>query len=482
MNDRMLRLDAILDELVEVERSLARGAARRARLLAEATAVRLAQAERGSEGLAMRSLVAEIGCATRVSEGTVARLVNEAEILVGSLPGTLEALSSGAISYRHAQVVARHAVSVPVGARAGFEAVVLHEAEVLTPSRFERVVRRERERVHPESIEERTVAAQAERSVRFEPDVDGMAWLVCHLPAVVAVAVDDRLDRLARAARSAGEGRTHGQLRADALGELLLGGGAGAGAGAGSDTGSGSGVGDGCDRIVPTVVLTVPALTLLGHDAGQARLEGYGPIDVPTARRLAARAPSFVRILTHPESGETVSVGRTRYRPPADLRLALELADEFCRFPGCARRASRCELDHTEDWAGGGETSRANLHHLCVRHHHVKHDSTGWRVAAGRDRILRWTSPTGRTYETRPSGSPASPWPRSAVRAPLPARSTPLDSCTRGPERRRRPVFRDESARDHLLVGSPGRSLTTGRPTTRGTSAPDPRLDEPPPF
>lgn len=153
------------------------------------------------------------------------------------------------------------------------------------------------------------------------------------------------------------------------------------------------------------MIVTVPALSLLGHDGGQAELHGFGPIDIDTARRLAARAPSFVRILTHPETGETLSVGRTRYRPPPDLRLALLLDDETCRFPNCNRRAESCEVDHTTDWAHGGETGRANLHHLCPKHHHLKHDSSGWRVVARPGRTLEWSSPTGRHYVTRPSAS-----------------------------------------------------------------------------
>jgi hypothetical protein len=146
----------------------------------------------------------------------------------------------------------------------------------------------------------------------------------------------------------------------------------------------------------------VPALSLLGHDGGAAELHGFGPIDIDTARTLAARAPSFVRILTHPDTGETLSVGRTRYRPPPDLRLALLLDDGACRFPNCNRRTESCELDHTADWAAGGETERANLHHLCPKHHHLKHDSTGWSVVALPGRILDWTSPTGRRYRTAP--------------------------------------------------------------------------------
>jgi hypothetical protein len=57
-------------------------------------------------------------------------------------------------------------------------------------------------------------------------------------------------------------------------------------------------------RITPTVHVTVPVLALLGHGDEPAMLEGYGPIDVETARLLTANAPSLTRLLTHPETGQ----------------------------------------------------------------------------------------------------------------------------------------------------------------------------------
>ncbi|GAA2243466.1 HNH endonuclease signature motif containing protein [Herbiconiux moechotypicola] len=431
-------MDAILDELVEVASVIAAATARRARLLAEATALRLQQAGTGASGVAMRSLVAEIGCATKTSEGTVLRLVNDAETLVSHLPATLAALSSGTIDYRHAQSMVEHAVSLPQDARATFESRVLPVAESTTPAKFDKHARREREALHPESIEIRAAQAAEGRSVCLESAVDGMAWLVCHLPAVEAVAIDDRLDRIARSRRSAGESRTHAQLRADALAALLLRRSPSAVNRAPQPAGDVGGLGDpgdpgeselleAADSVVPTVVLTVPVLSMLGHDGGPAELAGHGPIDLPTARRLAARAPSFVRILTDPDTGETLSVGRTRYRPTTDMRLALRLADETCRFPNCTRAAARCELDHTTDWAHGGGTDRGNLHHLCSKHHHLKHDGSGWSVRSRTARSLEWSSPTGRRYTTAPPG--------------------------RRQEATRRPVFRAES--DEPVPGDP---------------------------
>lgn len=160
--------------------------------------------------------------------------------------------------------------------------------------------------------------------------------------------------------------------------------------------------------IRPTVAVTVPVMTLLGTSEEPGHLEGYGPIDASTARDLAARAPSFTRILTHPENGVVLSVGRDTYTVPADLKRWLRLRDETCRFPGCQRRAARCDIDHVIDWAHDGTTDHDNLIHLCRHHHRIKHQ-TGWTVSMhpggpGRSNgITAWSSPTGRTYTDHPT-------------------------------------------------------------------------------
>lgn len=198
--------------------------------------------------------------------------------------------------------------------------------------------------------------------------------------------------------------------------------------------------------IKPQVAVTVPVMTLLGLSDEPGDLAGHGPIDAHTARRLAAQAPSFLRILTHPETGAVLSVGRDRYAVPADLRSWLRLRDETCRFPGCSRRAQRCDIDHVKDWAHGGTTDHDNLIHLCRKHHRLKH-TTGWTVstrppggsssgpstrqassqpdvpssrqeslhrAPARDRgvlaadVVHWTTPSGHSYvdhAARPLGS-----------------------------------------------------------------------------
>lgn len=346
--------------------------------------------------MARRTLTTEIACALRVPERTADALVEESKSLVHELPGTLEALRDGAISYRHGQRLIEHAGSLSADARRGFEAAMLPFAKRLTVSKFDAKARTVRERTDPSTITSRHVTAAENRELRFEPGRDGMAWLSAHLPAATALAAYDRLTGIAISLQGTAESRTLTQLRADVVGDLLI-------DGITCDTEHST-----ADRgIRPRVLVTVPVLTLLGHSKEPGTLEGYGPIDPDAARRLPAHAPSFTRLLTHPETGTVLSVGRDSYSVPSDLRTWLRVRDGTCRYPGCNRAAKRCDIDHTCDWQFNGRTEHDNLAHLCPAHHGVKHNTT-WTVAHApddansSDGTLEWTSPSGKRYRTEP--------------------------------------------------------------------------------
>lgn len=332
--------------------------------------------------VAQRELATELATALRVPERTAERLVAESKTLQQQLPATREALASGEISYRHAQAMMEQAWSLPPEAATDLERAALPYAKKLTVAKFAGRARQLRERAHPESIAARKGRCAADRSVELDPAQDGMAYLTAYLPAETAQAIHNRISDVARSLQGRDEARTLSQLRADVFADALLGGPCGGG-------------------IRAHVLVTVPVMTLLGLDEQPATLEGYGPIDADTARRLAAHAPSFTRLLTHPETGAVLSVGRDRYAVPADLRLWLRLRDQSCRFPGCNRAARRCDIDHTDDWYHGGHTRHDNLAHLCESHHNVKHH-TRWRARQLGDGVIEWTSPAGKTYTTEP--------------------------------------------------------------------------------
>ncbi|TFD57477.1 HNH endonuclease [Cryobacterium sp. Hh7] len=365
---------------------------------------------------AEEGLVAELGCLLRVHENTARNLLCVSKLLQHDLPATRARLADGTISYRHVEIIVNNALSLPDGAWATFEADALTGVEDLTVGQLKKRAITVRELSHPESIVKRHKKALCERWFSVLPAQDGMACLEMILSQEDAAAISDRVDTVARSLHNAAavepvDSRTLGQQRLDVAVDLLLTG--------VTETGLGAGV-------QGLVNVTVPVLTLMGLSDEPGTLDGFGPIDAETARRVAATAKSFTRILIHPETSVVLSVGKTRYKVPADLKKWLEIRDGTCRFPGCTRQARHSEVDHTHDWQYNGETRWDNLAHLCKRGHRLKTES-GWDVQQGNDGILHWISPAGKHYATHPATRLG---PNSAAAA---SERSPADDTTKQP-------------------------------------------------
>jgi len=391
--------------------------------------------------VARRTIISETACLTRVAERTIERQMDEARFLCGYAPVTFTALAAGEISYRHALVMLEQIRTLPLEDQAAFEESILPQARSLAVGRFRDRARRLREKLHPESIEVRTRDAFAERRTYWEPAQDGMGWLHWYGTARDTIAAYDRINVLARpntgtrAAAGAGTGtdavtdtatdpaaaaRSLDQLRADITSALLLDG--------ITPTGMGAG-------IRGKVMVTVPVLTLLGRSDEPGTLEGYGPISPEAAREIAADAPSFTRLLIHPETGILLSVGTRQHRVTKAMRKVIRHRDETCRFPGCSRPARTSDIDHTLDWQYGGPTDHDNLAHLCEPHHRLKHLSQ-WSVTQERGGVLRWTSPGRRSYLTDPANPIAPPTPAPPAPTPLKRRRSRRADLTGLPPRR----------------------------------------------
>ncbi|MEL7977799.1 DUF222 domain-containing protein [Isoptericola sp. F-RaC21] len=417
----LARVSAAIDEVVELQRQVDALEARklvateRARVEAErAEAALLAHddVELSRAGaarrrdLARRAFTADLATALRLTEQAAGHLLDTARTLavdVGA-PGraTLDALRHGRLSLAHATAVADTLAELPdQDARGLVEGAVLPSATRCTLPQLRRRLRRARDAAHPEPFVERHRRAAESRAVYVDPGTDGMAWLTAHLPAPVAHAAYDRLTRAGTRAREAGDTRTLAQLRADAAADLLL---AGTETRTGLDADTTDRVPDPLEvvrRIVPTVRVTVPVLSLLGSSDVAADLDGHGPVDAATASRLTAAAPSLRRLLVDPVDGRVLGTDPGTYTVPAALRAFLRARDGVCRFPGCTRAAARCDVDHVVAWSDGGRTVADNLTHLCRHHHVMKHQSV-WRSGLDPNGAVTWTSPTGRTHRDPP--------------------------------------------------------------------------------
>ena len=93
------------------------------------------------------------------------------------------------------------------------------------------------------------------------------------------------------------------------------------------------------------------------------------------------------------------------YRPPPTLQHLIRIRQQACAFPGCRRPASQCDLDHTVPFQRGGLTCECNLAPLCRRHHEAK-QAPGWWLEQSSPGRLSWTTPSGRSYSTRPTVYP----------------------------------------------------------------------------
>ncbi|WP_209066809.1 HNH endonuclease signature motif containing protein [Arthrobacter pigmenti] len=191
------------------------------------------------------------------------------------------------------------------------------------------------------------------------------------------------------------------------------------GAGAGGPAGAGTGgTGhDGQDPLDSDVNgFHLNGADLNGADSGagvpdlegctDGHLDGYGPIDPETARNLAAHAPSFTRILVHPETGAVLSVGRDRYRPPKHLQDWVRITHPTCIHPGCNRSSWTSEIDHTIPWAHGGTTELSNLAPRCKLHHTLKTDGIWADFTTDPSGAVHSTSLAGKTYTTLPEPPP----------------------------------------------------------------------------
>lgn len=407
--------------------------------------------------------VTEVSTACALSEGTAARVLNDAAELTTTHWEVLEAVEAGEISEAHARIILDQAGSLPVRLAERFASIALRRTRTRhgrrrTPAELRVCLRRLREQLHPESLAARKQAAQRERGVWFRAEPDGMCTLSAFLTAEVGMAIYNGLDRDARLASAraaelrelrdipghgavAGPGTAPGvglasgpgvapdsptlsEFRAEALAYRLFG---------GTVLGGPEKLFDGPDgaepgAFRPEIVVTIPVGQVMGGgpgagggaepadvasaaaglgaagppavEFGTAELEGYGPLDAVTARRLAALAPTWHLLFTDGITGQALGVGRSGYRPPKALRRFLQCRDGTCRFPGCTRQATVCEPDHTIEWQDGGTTDPGNLAMLCRRHHALKSIGAWSYKHTSPSGDLEWRSTLGRQYTT----------------------------------------------------------------------------------
>ena len=391
-----------VDVVVDLAGMMARVAAERLLRIDQVRLAYLADAEvagRVLTDVVLRGLRLELAAAMRITEYAAGNLIALAEALVQRYPEVMTALSDARITERHTEILVDGLDELEPDLRSDLLGEALVFAESQPVGEFRRSLRKLIESARVVTLAERHEAALAHRRVHVEPVGDGMAWTHHLGPEVEATAAYGRATAIAKTILAhEGETRTLDQIRADVMADLLI-------------EGTTTAHPTEARGIRATVVVTVPALALLEADDGAvaatgadpATVEGVGPIPIGRARELCGGDAMWMRVLTHPETGAVLSVGRSQYSPPASLRRLAKWRADRCMGPGCGMPASRCEIDHTIAWEHGGDTALENLAPLCKGHHKVKHHG-GWHLKQIPDSggAVEWTSPAGRRYVVPP--------------------------------------------------------------------------------
>ena len=338
--------------------------------------------------VAYESAAAEIGAALRLTRRAAESDLDLAIDLKERLPEVWEALAAGRIDLRRARVIVDQTSHLSGEAAREVVGRILEAAGRLTTGQLRALIRRVCVQSDPEDAAVRYREAVEGRRLEMDPSVDGTAHLYgLNLPPDRVQGIMRRINDLARSLKTADEGRTLDQIRADVFLDLL----------------DGKHLGRSGRRGTVDIHVDLATLARLKDDPGE--LAGYGPVIADIARQIAEDSPGaeWRWTLTHPDTGQIVDNGTTRRRPTAAQRRHLQARNRHCVFPGCRMPAVDCDMDHRRQWAHGGPTKVTNLAPLCRHHHNLRHHS-GWNHQALPNGDHLWTSRLGHTYTT--SGLP----------------------------------------------------------------------------
>jgi hypothetical protein len=91
--------------------------------------------------------------------------------------------------------------------------------------------------------------------------------------------------------------------------------------------------------------------------------------------------------------------------PGVKLRHLSQVRHATCTSPVCRRPATTCDFEHNTPYEAGGRTCLCNGGPKC-RHDHRLKQQPGWKVDQLPDGTFRWTTPSGRSYDTEPTCYP----------------------------------------------------------------------------
>lgn len=473
---------ALVDQICAAARAENQLAAAQLSVIGELFALRLSRCSETEEWAVdtTAAVAAELAAALRISQGLAGSRLHYARAMRERLPKVAEVFRAGDIDVRLFQtIVYRTDLITDAEVMAAVDerlAVNVPRWPSMTASRLAGKIDRIVAKADVDAVRRRK-ERYSERNVWITEFEGGISEIHGSMGTPDAHALGRALDQLAGTV-CVHDPRSRDQRRADALGALA----------ARSDR-----LGCRCGRsdcaagrrpsAAPVVIYVIAEqATVAGTGAEPGSLieaDGLIPPELVADLAVSARLVPVVHPAdAPPEPG---------YAPSTALAAFVRCRDLTCRWPGCDRPATDCDLDHTIPYSVGGKTHASNLKCYCRTHHLVK-TFWGWQDKQLPDGTLILTSPSGQTYVTTPGSALLFPSMCRAVGGVAAAEvDPPADYCVdRAAMMPRRQRTRAKSTAQRIAVerrhNREARMARNTKPVnTCGTALPDDDAD-PPPF
>ncbi len=334
-----------------------------------------------------RSVGAEVALVRKESPHQGARFVRLAHLLSADMPATMAALTAGDITEHRASVVVSATSFLSSADRRRLDSEIASRLGELSDRSAQAVAAGIAYRLDPRAAVAHTGAAESARRVTFRPAPDTMAILSALVPAAAGVAMFAALDGVANSAKGSGDLRSRGQIMADTLFARVTG-------------------RESVTDVPLQISLVMSDETLLAAGPVPGRIEGYGPVPAPTARRMADGSTETARRWLrriYTRAGAVVAMDQRARAFTGNLRDLVILRDQVCRTPYCG--APIRHLDHVVAHRDDGPTSITNGQGLCAGCNYLK-EHPDWSTTAvddglaGSPHATRITTPSGQTYDS----------------------------------------------------------------------------------
>ncbi len=341
-------------------------------------------------------IAAEISAELGINRKRASSQMHYGQTLIERLPKLAEVFVAGAVDFRViAAAIFRTDLITDHDALAAIDAQLAAKAPAWNRLSREKICELVDWMVLEADPEAIRVAKQRDldRHIEVRPGPNGTAEIYGEVRGPDAAVFDGALDELA-ATVCPNDPRTSTQRRTDALTPL-----AARATSMPCMCGSPDCAAASTEVVSTPVVINViaEAATVEGSSDKPGYLPGYGTVPAATVAEMAKSAS--LRPVPLPKDLGAES----NYRPSAALTRFVQSRDLTCTFPGCDQPAIGCDIDHSVPYPHGPTHPSNNS--LKCRIHHLLKTFCGWTDLQLPDGTIKWTSPSGRTYTTLPTGA-----------------------------------------------------------------------------